>query len=77
MSIIHTGTERKPQDLDHLGFLADERDRVIAMPSMHSISFDCLELYVFVTLSLSPLGCVVSIDSTVNLYSCSLTHGNM
>src|SRR2546421_12316013 len=67
MSNIQTGAERMPDDLSHLGFLAGQIGRLIAISPTPVIAGDSFEMDAVGALRLSPLRRGLAIDSTVDI----------
>src|SRR5712692_6492606 len=74
MSNIQTGAERMPHDLSHLGFLAAQIGRLITISTTPVIAGVSFEMDAVGALRLSPLRRGLAIDSTVNIFTFSVTH---
>src|SRR5699024_8699202 len=74
MSNIQTGAERMPHDLSHLGFLAGQIDRLITISITQFIAGACFELNAFCAHRLSQLHHVLSIYSTVDIFTFYVPH---
>src|SRR5258707_15721349 len=74
MSNIHTGAERMPHDLSHLGFLAGQIGRLITIAPTPVIAGDSFEIDAVGALRLSPLRRGLAIDSTVDLFTVYVPH---
>src|SRR5437773_10671310 len=74
MSNIQTGAERMPHDLSHLGFLAGQIGRLITISTTPVIAVDSFEMDVVGALRPSPLRRGLAIDSTVDMFTCYVSH---
>src|SRR5437762_6493555 len=74
MSNIHTGAERMPHDLSHLGFLAGQIGRLISIDANPVIAGDACEMDAVGALRLSPLRRGLAIDSTVDIFTFYVPH---
>src|SRR2546426_10186422 len=74
MSNIHTGAERMPHDLSHLGFLAGQIGRLITISTTPVIAGDSFEMEAVGALRLSPLRRGLAIDSTVDIFTFYFSH---
>src|SRR5436305_14404897 len=74
MSNIQTGAERMPHDLSHLGFLAGQIGRLITISTTAVIAGDSFAMDAVGDLRLSPLRRVLSIDSTVDIFTFYVPH---
>src|SRR3712207_5524351 len=74
MSNIHTGAERMPHDLSHLGFLAGQIGRLITISTTPVIAADSFEMDAVGALRLSPLRRGLAIDSTVDIVTFYIRH---
>src|SRR5580700_3094518 len=73
MSNIQTGAERMPHDLSHLGYLAGQIGRLITLTTTPAIAGDSFEMDAVGALRLSPLRRGPAIDSTVDIFTFSVT----
>src|SRR2546428_11193606 len=69
MSNIHTGAERMPHDLSHLGFLAGQLGRLITISTTPVLAVDSFEMDAVGALRLSPLRRGLAIDSAVDIFT--------
>src|SRR5258707_13587913 len=74
MSNIQTGAERMPHDLSHLGFLAGQIGRLIAISTTPVIAGDSFEMDAAGALRISPLRRGLGIDSTVDIFTFYVPH---
>src|SRR5215472_46075 len=74
MSNIHTGAERMPHALSHLGFLAGQIVRLITISTTPVIAGDSFEIVAVGALRLSPLRRGLAIDSTVDIFTFYVPH---
>src|SRR5204862_6556158 len=74
MSHIHTGAERMPHDLSHLGFLAGQIGRLITISTTPVIAADSFEMDAVGALRLSPLRRGLAIASTVYIFTFYVPH---
>src|SRR5205809_7012332 len=74
MSNIQTGAERMPHDLSHLGFLAGQIGRLIAISPTPVIAGVSFEMDAVGALRLSPLRRGLAIDSTVVIFTFYVSH---
>src|SRR5690348_4180035 len=77
MSNIQTGVERMPHALSHLGFLAGQIGRLITISPTPVIAGDSFEMDAVGALRLSPLRRDLAIDSTVDIFTFYLYHGDV
>src|SRR5260370_34265314 len=74
MSNIHTGAERMPPGLSHLGFLAGQIGRLITISTTPVIAGDSFAMDAVGALRLSPLRRGLAIDSAVDIFLFYVTH---
>src|SRR5206468_8954459 len=74
MSNIQTGAERMPHDLSHLGFLSGQIGRLITISTTPVIAGGSFEMDAVGSLRLSPLRRGLAIDSTVDIFTFSVSH---
>src|SRR5882672_1461248 len=74
MSNIQTGAERMPYELFHLGFLAGQIGRLIAISTTSVIAGDSFEMDAVGALRLSPLRRGLAIDCTVDIFTFYVPH---
>src|SRR5438874_12818201 len=74
MSSIQAGAERMSHDLSHLGFLAGQIGRLIAISTTPVIAGDSFEMAAVGALRLSPLRRGLAIDSTVDVFTFYVPH---
>src|SRR5262249_61022450 len=74
MSNIHTGAERVPHDLSHLGFLAGQIGRLVTISTTPVIAGDSFDMDAVGALRLSPLRRGLAIDSTVDVFTFYVPH---
>src|SRR5690625_3198527 len=77
MSNIQTGAERMPHDLSHLGFLAGQIGRLITISTTPVIAGDSFEMDAVGALRLSPLRRGLAIDSTVDIFTFTLSAADL
>src|SRR5258708_35110252 len=74
MSNIHTGAERMPHDLSHLGYLAGQLGRLITISTTPVIARDSFAMDAVCARRLSPLRRGLAIGSTVNIFTFYVPH---
>src|SRR2546423_12118995 len=74
MSNIQPGAERMPHALSHLGFLAGQIGRLIAISTAPVIAGGSFEMHAVGALRLSPLRRGLAIDSTVDIFTFYVPH---
>src|SRR5258705_10863805 len=74
MANIQAGAGRMPHDLSHLGFLAGQIGRLIAISTTPVIAGDPFEMDAVAPLRLSPLRRGLAIDSTVDIFTFYVPH---
>src|SRR5690242_7884331 len=74
MSNIQTGAERMPHDLSHLGFLAGQIGRLIAIAAAPAIAGDGFVMDAVGALRLSPPRRGLATGSTVDIFTFYVPH---
>src|SRR5258706_442996 len=74
MSNIQTGAERMPHDLSHLGFLAGQVGRLIAISTTPAVAGAAFEMGAVVALRLPPVRRGLAINSAVDIFRFHVPH---